>query len=449
MQLRLRSHEQMRPGNASDGSRGHRPVSDGATTDAGHASGVDGLIGARVGLADQLRTSGWASPAVSAAFGTVPRHAFVPQVEAENAYQDVAIVVKSDAGGLPVSASTQPAIMAIMLGQLGLASGQRVLEIGTGTGYNAALIAEIIGDPSGVVTIDVEPDLIEPARANLAAAGYAGVKVVCGDGADGVPDQAPYDRIIVTGGAWDLSPQWLSQLRAGGRIVLPISVRGIQLAVAFQQAGDHWIGRAACRCRFIRMTGALAGPESLVPLGREPGLHAHAVDGPVPDADLLYEALSGPATERPAGLRTGSIPELADLDLWLTLTQSSLTRLFMMGRHEGRANQAQQRMARLMPLGGLARPGSSGALGVAAITGAGGLTHRGDFGVVVQGYGAGGSALAENLAEQAAVWDRLGRPGADSLELHAYPAGTLVKAPGGSVILDRPHFRLLAGWPAT
>jgi protein-L-isoaspartate(D-aspartate) O-methyltransferase len=336
-----------------------------------------------------------------------------------------------------------------MLGQLGLANGQRVLEIGTGTGYNAALIAEIIGDPNAVVTIDVEPDLIEQARANLAAAGYAGVNVVCGDGADGVSGHAPYDRIIVTAGAWDLSPQWLSQLRPDGQIVLPISVRGIQLAVAFWQSGDHWVSKSACRCQFIRMTGALAGPESLLPLGPQPGLHAYSVNGPVPDADLLYEALSGPATELSAGLRAGSVPELADFDLWLTLTQPSLTRLNMMGRHEGRANQAQQRIAGLMRFGGLAQHGSSGAFGVAAVTAAGGLTQRGDFGIVVQGYGAAGASLAEYLAGQAAVWDRLGRPGADSLELAAYPAGTPVKAPGGSVIIDTAHIRLLAGWPAT
>jgi protein-L-isoaspartate(D-aspartate) O-methyltransferase len=112
-----------------------------------------------VGLADQLRASGRAGPAVSAVFGIVPRHAFLPQIEAENAYQDSAIVIKSDASGLPVSASTQPAIMAIMLGQLGLANGQRVLEIGTGTGYNAALIAEIIGDPNAVGGLRPDPIL--------------------------------------------------------------------------------------------------------------------------------------------------------------------------------------------------------------------------------------------------------------------------------------------------
>ena len=180
---------------------------------------------------------------MSEAFLAVPRHVFLPRDLAAQAYEDTAIVTKSDADGLPVSSSTQPAMMAIMLEQLGLAAGHRVLEIGTGTGYNAALIAEIVGDSGAVVTIDVDPDLVDQARASLAAAGFAGVTVVCGDGADGVPGHAPYDRIIVTAGVWDLAPQWLAQLGAGGRIVAPISVRGIQLAVAFEHAGTHWVGQ--------------------------------------------------------------------------------------------------------------------------------------------------------------------------------------------------------------
>ena len=176
---------------------------------------------ARAGLVGQLRASGRAGATVTAAFLTVPRHVFLPQVEAAQAYQDRAIVTKSDARGLPVSSSTQPAMMAIMLEQLELAAGQRVLEIGTGTGYNAAVIATIVGEAGAVVTIDIEPDVVDQARASLAAAGFAGVTVVRGDGADGVPGLAPYDRIIVTAGAWDLAPRWRAQLGAGGRIVLP------------------------------------------------------------------------------------------------------------------------------------------------------------------------------------------------------------------------------------
>jgi SAM-dependent methyltransferase len=198
-------------------------------------------------------------------------------------------------------------MMAIMLRQLGLGSGHRVLEVGTGTGNNAALIACLVGNQESVVTIDVIPELIEQARGNLTAAGYAGVRVVCGDGAAGAPDYAPYDRIIVTTGTWDFPPQWWTQLRPGGRIVLPLSIRGIQLSVGLDNAGDHLVSGSACLCSFIRMADAMSGPESLIALGPRPGLHAQAVDGPVPEAIALYEALSGPAAEEPTGLWASSI----------------------------------------------------------------------------------------------------------------------------------------------
>jgi protein-L-isoaspartate(D-aspartate) O-methyltransferase len=405
---------------------------------------------ARARLAESLRASGLAGATVSEAFLAVPRHVFLPRESAAQAYEDMAIAIKSDADGLPVSASTQPAMMAIMLEQLGLAAGHRVLEIGTGTGYNAALIAKIVGDSGSVVTIDVEPDLVDQARASLAAVGFADVTVVCGDGADGVPGHAPYDRIIVTAGVWDLAPQWLAQVGAGGRIVAPISVRGIQLAVAFTRTVTHWAGRSARRCRFIRMTGPSAGPEATTPLGPQPGLHALVADGRVPEADRLYEAVSGPAADVPvaSGLRVGGIAELADLDLWLALTEPGLSRLNMMGRHEGRANKAQRRIASKMPLGGFAEYDSAGRLGVAALAAPPGLA-RSDrpLEVAVHGYGSGGAALASHLAERAVAWDGLGRPGADSLELAAYPAGTRLDATEGSMIIQRPNIVLVAGWP--
>ena len=351
-------------------------------------------------------------------------------------------MIKSDSEGLPVSASTQPTMMAVMLSQLGLAAGHRVLEIGTGTGYNAALIARIVGDQKSVVTIDVVPDLIGQARVNLTAAGYGRVTVVCGDGAAGVPDHAPYDRIIVTTGTWDLATQWWAQLGPAGRIVLPLSIRGIQLSVGLETAGDHLVSRSACRCSFIRMAGAITGPESLLALGPQPGLHAQAVDGPAPDADALYEAPSGPVTEEPTGLRAGDIGELADLDLWLTLAEPGLTRLNLMGRHEAYASPAQQRIANLMPLGGLAQVGSTGRLGVAAFIPG---DQPAPYDITARGYGPSGPGLAKYLARQAIVWHR---PGAQDLELSAWPPGARPETIGGaSIVVDRPHVRLAVRWP--
>src|SRR5215472_11009728 len=135
---------------------------------------------ARARLVDELRDSGrLTSRAVEAAFRAVPRHVFLPEMVATEAYQDEAFVVKTGDDGMPVSSSSQPAIMAIMLEQLGLARGNRVLEIGAGTGYNAALMAFLVGTGGSVVTVDIDADLAARARAKLVAAGYARVLVVC------------------------------------------------------------------------------------------------------------------------------------------------------------------------------------------------------------------------------------------------------------------------------
>ncbi|HEY6329464.1 MAG TPA: methyltransferase domain-containing protein [Blastocatellia bacterium] len=136
---------------------------------------------------------------VEAAFRAVPRHLFLPGVPVDQAYKDAAITTKQE-GDKPISSGSQPAVVAMMLEQLGLQPGQRVLEIGAGTGYNAALMAQIIGSKGAVDTVDIDEDIVEQARKNLAAAGVQGVHAVCDDGGFGYPPGAPYDRIILTVG---------------------------------------------------------------------------------------------------------------------------------------------------------------------------------------------------------------------------------------------------------
>jgi protein-L-isoaspartate(D-aspartate) O-methyltransferase len=425
----------------------------GARRGPGEPDQHGGPDAARARLVDELRDSGrLTSPAVEAAFRAVPRHVFLPEMAATEAYQDEAFVIKTGDDGMPVSSSSQPAIMAIMLEQLGLAPGHRVLEIGTGTGYNAALMAFLVGERGSVVTVDIDVDLVARARANLAAAGYADVVVLCGDGGFGAPDRAPFDRVIVTAGAWDLAPAWLAQLGPGGRIVLPLSVRGIQLCVALEREAGHWRSRSACRCGFIRMAGAFAGPESFVPLGPQPGLHVQADEGRPLDADALYAVLSGPATDVPAGVQVVGLGELGEADLWLTVTEPDLIRLTITG-----GGPVRDALLPLLPFGAMADPGTvsdaggAGDLGVVALLPVRLPSARrryGEFEVAVRGFGPPGAGLARYLAGRVLAWDELGRPGASGLRLTVYPPGTPEEALPGQVILDRRHTRLALSWPA-
>jgi protein-L-isoaspartate(D-aspartate) O-methyltransferase len=176
-------------------------------------------------VADLRRRRVIRSDLVEAAFLGVPRERFVPGVAAEHGleavYEDEALVTKRDAGGMPVSSSSQPALMAEMLELLGPLPGDRVLEIGTGTGYNAALIAHIVGPRGRVTSIDVDSELARQARRSLRDADYR-ASIAVGDGRAGYPRAAPYDRIIVTACADEIPRAWLEQLRDRGRVELPL-----------------------------------------------------------------------------------------------------------------------------------------------------------------------------------------------------------------------------------
>jgi protein-L-isoaspartate(D-aspartate) O-methyltransferase len=165
------------------------------------------------------------SPRVREAFLLVPRELFVPDAELQRVYRDEAIVTKVDGGGVALSSSSQPAIMALMLEALDVRPGQRVLEIGAGTGYNAALLSVLVGPRGRVVTVDIDPEVARRARRALAAGGYA-ARVVVGDGREGWARGAPYDRIVVTASAVEVPRGWFAQLAHEGLVEAPIQLRG-------------------------------------------------------------------------------------------------------------------------------------------------------------------------------------------------------------------------------
>jgi protein-L-isoaspartate(D-aspartate) O-methyltransferase len=263
------------------------------------------------------------SEPVAAAFAAVPRHRFVPDAPLETAYDPHGTVeAKRDAYGLTISVMSAAHLQAVMLEQAGIEPGMRVLEIGSG-GYNAALIQELVGKDGAVTTADIDVDIVDRARACLNEAGYDRVKVVLADGEAGVPDGAPYDRIIVTAAAWDIPPAWISDLTEHGRLVVPLTVCGLTRSIAFDREGDGLLSRSYCLARFVPMQGEGAAEERKVML--RDGVALQTDDPRVPlNVPALDRALDTPRLEA----WSGAAYELPDeLELYLTLNLPEATRL--------------------------------------------------------------------------------------------------------------------------
>jgi len=195
--------------------------------------------------------------AVREAMLAVPRHLFLPAEPLARAYEDDAIATKRTAAGVAISSASQPAMVAMMLEQLALAPGMRVLEIGAGTGYNASLLRTLVGETGHVTTIDIDEDITTAARAHLAAVGITDVTVITDDGAVGFAANAPYDRVILTVGAGGIAPAWVAQLAADGLLVLPLRVGAAQFSIAFARVGEALRSRSIISCGFMPLRGTM------------------------------------------------------------------------------------------------------------------------------------------------------------------------------------------------
>jgi protein-L-isoaspartate(D-aspartate) O-methyltransferase len=202
---------------------------------------------ARERLLRRLRRGGIMDERVLAAIGSVPRELFVPEELRSRAYADSALPIGH---GATIS---QPTMVARMCEELRLTGGERVLDVGTGSGYQAAVLAELAAE---VVGIERVPELAEQARAALAAAGYPDVEVHVGDGTLGLPERAPFDAIVVAAAAPRPPAALVAQLAPAGRLVVPVgSRRDQQLEVVIRTDSGSEVVRSV-PCRFVPLVGA-------------------------------------------------------------------------------------------------------------------------------------------------------------------------------------------------
>lgn len=391
-------------------------------------------------IADLRSLDAICSEPVERAFRAVPRHVFVPEASLEQAYEaERAEITRRDADGVAVSSVSAARIQAFMLEQAGIEPGMRVLEVGSG-GCNAALMAELAGPDGRVTTMDIDSEVTGRAKRLLAAAGYERVQVVQGDGEYGWPGGAPYDRIVVTAGAADLAPAWAGQLAAGGRVVVPLRVRGLSRSIAFEAGDGYLAGRCYELCGFVPMRGAGESRERLVVLHDDSGagpVGLRVDDDRLVEGGRLREALAGPGADVWSGVTAGPGMAFDDLDLWLATALP------------GYALLAASRQARDQGVVASASP-----MGVSAVIDGGSfayLTLRADadrtvFEFGARGHGPCASAVAGRLADEMRVWDGAHR--GERAVFRAYPAGTADDRLPSGLVVNRRHYRITVSWPA-
>lgn len=394
----------------------------------------------RLRLVRQLeQTSAIRSAAVRDAFLAVPRETFVPTIAESHGvkavYRDEAFPTKTDAFGNAISSSSQPAIMASMLEELRLAPGHRVLEIGAGTGYNAALLGLLVGPRGRVTSVELDPDVAAGARSSLKQVGVRAT-VVVGDGHRGWERGAPYDRIIVTASSLDVPRSLADQLKQGGLLVLPLRLTDAfpfrQVVVTFERRNDRLESVSVIRGGFMRLRErsedvSLPWPElRAVETSQGAERTVATLSGSTldtlsePAKRTLLSTMLTPPRPRRLGIRASGWT-LYELEAFLSLAAPE-------DRLVGCTREDLQHLVFM----------NTALVGLVDRNGDG-LSHLAGGKVVSRVDAYGRSNSARDLAELIDRWSRMGRPRVEQLEIavsfgSARPRAWRVKERGASTI---------------
>ncbi|MEU3261460.1 methyltransferase, FxLD system [Streptomyces albidoflavus] len=413
----------------------------GVNSDTIEASTADRL---RSLLIDHLVEQGRVrTPRVEKAMRTVPRHLFVPNAPLEKAYGNAPVDTKFDESGASISCASQPDIVAMMLEQLDVEPGQKILELGAGTGFNAGLLGYLVGDTGHVTTIDVDEDIVGGARGGLEAAEISNVEVVLGDGAVGHSANAPYDRIEATVGAHGVPHAWLDQLAPGGRLLTPLRLRGsVSRSIAFENQGGVWRSVGSQMNTFMPLRRGIADdPRVFVPLTPDNTVTLVTNGDQNVDADALSDIFQQPGAEVWTDV-TFRGPESAEyLELWLTCAMPN-----------GLSRMPARTEAIAKGLVTAPYPSSTAVFEGSTLTY---LTRRPyakkapdgatlyEFGVI--GHGPEAKALSGDVADQIRTWNQHFRGHDVGFEIQPLDAAPLAPKPG-RFAFDNPLNRIVIEW---
>lgn len=398
----------------------------------------------RNALVDKIRESGYArTPVVENALRTVPRHLFVPDAPLEDAYANTQVNVKYDTDGTSISCASQPGVVALMLDQLEAQPGERILELGAGTGYNAALLAHLVGETGHVTTIDVDDDLVEGARAHLATAGFANVEALTRDGALGHAEGAPYDRIIATVGAHGVPHAWMQQLASGGRLVVPQRLKGsVSRSIAYEERDGRWTSVSSKMNTFMPLRRGIADDDRrVIPLSTDGTVRLQAPAGQPIDAEALVGVLEQPRTEEWTGMmvRAMESPEWMELFASCSLPSGLIRMLF--------PKDAKGTLLTEDPYPSSTAAVDNGAVTYLARRLSEKKTPEGgklwEFGVI--GHGPGSDELAARVADSIRTWDREYRDRQATFEIQPLDVPAIERAPG-LFALETPLNRIVVDW---
>lgn len=392
--------------------------------------------GLREAMVQALQQSGdIRSETVAQAVRAVPRHLFAPEFSRQETYHpDKALVTKRDSRGSATSSLSATHMQVTMLEQAGIEPGMSVLEVGSG-GYNAALLCELVGEHGRVVSLDIDPDVTARARSCLATAGYADrVEVVDGDAEHGYAAAAPFDRVLVTAGAGDVPRSWRQQLATGGRIVVPLRLRGMTRSVLLEVAEDRLVSTDYRMAGFVPMQGESAREQPRVPLD-DSGVALWIDEEVTLDAAGLQQALQGPRVQRWPGIEFDDPP---NTHLWLATAPPVVGVLT--------ADKAATESGLVAPSAGVGVPALIRDASFAYRTKRPIENQPGRFEHGVLAHGPHANDVADEYVELLRTFDRdlRGGPGAQITVCDA-PTPTR-DLPAGRVI-ERWHTRVVVSWP--